>query len=82
MCAGCTKAAMERAEKMKAESESKSIPAPYPPPRLGINCYCGLLRLIPTGLNVDDTFELCPCPRCGMSFKGKFKGDGVEEINV
>lgn len=80
MCAGCTQKAIERAEQMKLEAAAKAAEVkPVAPPREGINCYCGLFRLIPTGLNVNDTFELVPCPRCGTSFKGVRTEDGVRE---
>lgn len=82
MCAGCTKKTLEIAEAMKKAQEAKAVaPQDYPPPRLAINCVCGLKRLIPTGLKLDDIFDLVPCPKCGMAFKGQFKGDEVQEVN-
>jgi len=77
MCAGCDKKTLEKAaEALKAEE-----PKSYPPPRLAMTCPgCGLKRLLPTGLNVNDTFELVPCPKCANTFKGQFVGNGVQEL--
>lgn len=50
------------------------------PSRLAIHCFCGLTRLIPAGLKVNDTFELVPCPKCGSGFRGKLVDQGVEEV--
>ncbi len=78
MCAGCTKQQLEKAA--KAMSETKSEPIPIAPARLSINCPgCGLMRLLPTGLNVNDVFELVPCPKCANAFRGQFVGNGVQE---
>ena len=64
--------------KPKPAPEAPKDYTPVSSMRLSINCYCGLMRLIPTGLAVGDTFELAPCPTCGVGFKGKFVGHGVE----
>lgn len=84
MCRGCKKqeekdAAMRRSiEDAQAAKKLKEVEVK--PSRLGINCHCGLFRMLPTGLNVDDTFALVPCPKCGYALRGKFVGEGVEEI--
>lgn len=65
----------------KTEAPAVVEPTPIKPDRLSINCYCGLMRLIPTGLKVNDTFELVPCPKCGTPFKGIFVDGGVYERN-
>jgi hypothetical protein len=80
MCAGCTKAALERAKAM-SDAKSEAIPpVPVPAARLSMNCPgCGLTRLLPTGLNVNDIFELVPCPKCANAFRGQFVGNGVQE---
>lgn len=43
-----------------------------------IHCWCGLMRVLPFGLKVDDSFALVPCPKCGSGLIGKFMGDKVE----
>jgi hypothetical protein len=59
-----------------------AVPAPTPVKydRLSINCFCGISRLIPTGLKVNDTFDLVPCPKCGTPFRGVFVEGGVYEV--
>ena len=52
------------------------------PYRLGINCFCGMLRTLPTGLNINEIFTLVPCPKCGMVIKGLLIEDGVLEITI
>ena len=47
---------------------------------LAIYCVCGLTRMIPTGLKIGDIFTLVPCIKCGNAFKGRFVGNGVEQI--
>jgi predicted RNA-binding Zn-ribbon protein involved in translation (DUF1610 family) len=72
--------------KVKQEPKSEYIrpantPEGWPDPRIAMNCPdCGLRRLLPTALKLQDIFELCPCPKCGNAFKGRFVGNGVEEI--
>lgn len=73
-------------KKKKAAEEAALVADPQPvevptPIREGINCYCGLFRLIPTGLKVDDIFDLVPCPKCGTMFRGRYMEGGVEEVN-
>ena len=51
----------------------------HPELRLGINCYCGLTRMLPTGLKIGDSFTLAPCPKCGTGFTGHLTSEGVEE---
>ena len=53
----------------------------HPELRLGINCYCGLTRMIPAGLKIGEGFALAPCPKCGTGFTGRLTNEGVEEIN-
>ena len=53
---------------------------PVKPSRLSIYCNCGLQRLIPTGLEEGDSFELVPCPKCGGGFRGIFMGEQVEKV--
>jgi hypothetical protein len=48
--------------------------------KLAINCFCGLLRIVPPGLKVGDTFELAPCPKCHTPFRGKCVEGGVELV--
>ena len=77
MCAGCSKKTLEYAEALKA----KEAPSVVPAPRLSMQCIgCGMTRLLPTGLNPQDIFELVPCPKCNKGFRGRFVGNGVEEI--
>lgn len=60
------------------EKTKPEVVEEVPTSRLAINCYCGLARMIPTGLKVGDTFSLVPCPKCGSTFIGKFVGNGVQ----
>lgn len=48
--------------------------------KLMINCYCGLTRCLPDGLQIGDTFSLVTCPKCGSGLKGIFRGDQVEAL--
>jgi hypothetical protein len=52
------------------------------PFRIGIICSCGLMRTLPTGLKVDDIFQLVPCMRCGYAMKGLLTSTGVIEVLV
>jgi len=70
----------EEKKKAAAAAVEQSKPVVHPS-RLAIHCYCGLTRLIPAGLKPDDIFELVPCPKCGTGFRGKFVGEGVEELS-
>ena len=80
MCAGCDKKTLERASQAM-KNESKIDPKPIPPPRLAMSCHgCGLMRLLPSGLKVDDIFELVPCPKCNNGFRGKLHEDKIEEL--
>lgn len=72
-CKGCAK------NDIPVEPEVENVS----PQRLAINCRgCGLMRLIPSGLQVGEVFELVICPKCGVGFKGKFVDGGVEGINA
>lgn len=65
------------------DKKAKSTETPVesvPYQRLAITCNCGLFRMLPTGLQVGDEFELVPCPKCNVPFKGKFVGDGAEQL--
>lgn len=44
---------------------------------------CGISRCLPEGIQEDGLFELVPCPKCGVGFKGRFHSDilGVEELD-
>lgn len=61
-------------------NKDKSMTNPEPiTNRLFINCPgCGLMRLLPDSLEVNTTFDLVPCPKCGSAFCGTFVGNGVE----
>lgn len=79
MCAGCDKKTWEAGKKLI--DESINPPTDTPPVRLAMNCIgCGMKRLLPAGLKVNDTFELVPCPKCFNGFKGQLLEDRIEEL--
>lgn len=80
MCKGCDKQAEKDAAMRKSiEDAQKSTEVPIT--RLAINCPgCGLMRLLPTGLQIDEEFSLVPCLKCNIPFRGRFVGNGVSEI--
>lgn len=75
MACGCN-------DKSKPTPKPASIPEPIEvkPSHLAITCGCGLMRLLPTGMKEGDTFTLVPCPRCSQGLRGKFVGNGVQEV--
>lgn len=57
--------------------DEKSGPLPPKPDRFSVTCPCGLDRCLPAGIQIDETFTLVPCPRCGQTMTGTFLGDQV-----
>lgn len=58
-----------------------ATPQEWTPNRFLMNCKgCGLNRMLPRGIQLGDKFELVPCPKCNVAFRGIFRGDAVEEI--
>lgn len=49
--------------------------------RHGVQCGCGLWRLLPQWAAEGDEFNLVPCPKCGWAPRLRHLGDCVELID-
>lgn len=81
-CRGCeSQAEKDAAMRKSIEIAQQTKEVAVRPNRMMIACGgCGLMRLLPSGLKVDDEFTLVPCPKCFQALRGKFVGEGVQEI--
>lgn len=81
-CRGCeSQAEKDAAMRKSIEIAQQTKEVEVHPGRLAISCGgCGIMRLLPSALKEDDTFELPPCPKCYQALHGKFVGNGVQEI--
>jgi hypothetical protein len=70
-------------DKDKPKIEQLDPVEAIPTYKMGITCYCGLARLLPSGLKEGDTVTLPACPKCGRQFMGRYVNkDGEKGVEV